>query len=178
MINKAYFYDNCDNYYYAKISIKNSLLRITAYNDSGDEVGHIEVVLGNKIMINEILCAKDYMRLGIGTALIDLFEYLYRDYCGIVYGIYVPMNTALNVNENNQVCRAFYKKNGYEIVSRTEFMENPLLYPGLKLEDFNQTSRIYSHSLIYKQSLKKDEYRFKESNNELVENNKVKSLNW
>lgn len=178
MINKAYFYDDYDNYYYARISINESLLNITAHNDNGDEVGHIEIMIGDRLILNEIICGKEYKRMGIGTALIDIFEYLCKDYTGIVYGMYVPLNTALSVVENDQITRAFYQKNGYQVVSRTEFKENPNLYPGLSLEDFNTSSRIYNHSIIYKQSLKKDEYRFKESNNELVEDNKVKVLNW
>ena len=180
MVSKAYFFDKYDNFCYANIELKKQNLNITAYDGNNEEMGHLNLTIkdNERIVIDEIICSNGCARLGIGTTLIDIFEYLFRDYPGIVCGKYTPLNTALNVVENDQVARSFYEKNGYQIVSRCEFREHPELYPELTLEDFNATSRIYNYSLIYKQSLKKDEYRFKEANNELKENIKVKALNW
>jgi len=177
MINKAYFYDNNGNKCYANISLESSILTIVAHNnDNDEEIGKIELLIDDRVYLSEIKCNRCFYRLGIGTALIDIFEYLYKDYTGIVYGKYCPFNVELNTTENDEVGKAFYIKNGYNIVTKKYFKEHQELYPNLKLEDFAHTSRIFDFSLIYKRNIQKDEYRFKEVDNELIEKQKVKVL--
>ena len=176
MITKAKFYDNNGNECNAIIALLDSILTIVANNDKNVELGKLEILVSDTLYFSEIKCNRDYYRLGIGTALIDIFEYLYKDYTGIVFGKFCPFNIELNTSENDEVGKAFYNKNGYEIVSKKEFLKNKELYPGIKIDDFAHTSRIYNYSLIYKRNIQKDEYRFKEVNNELIEKQKVKVI--
>lgn len=176
MLKRITFYDNCENYCHGIVNINKSLVTIDALDDTDNKMGNIQLMVGDRIFLDSISCEREYSRLGIGTALIDMFEYLYRDYTGIVYGIYAPFNIALNVVENDVIGKEFYKKNGYQIVSRRDFIDNPELYPGLMIDDFIEAKRIFNYSLIYKQSIQKDEYRFTEKCGQIVENVDYKKL--
>ena len=174
MRKKVSFYDEYNNYCTAVADINNSLVRIEAYDGMFENMGHIELMVDDRIFLNEIICKPEYRRLGVGSSLIDIFEYLYKDYTGIVYGIYSPCDLALNVKENDIIGKGFYEKNGYKVVSRREFLDNKDLYPGLKIDDFIEAKRVFDYSLIYKQNIQKDDYYFVERHGEIFEDNEKK----
>ena len=176
MLKRVLFYDKFDNECSAMVKLNNSLLTITAYNENADKIGYLEAIVDTRIFLNTVECDRNYYGLGIGSELIKIFEYLYKEYTGIVLGVYAPYNIALNTRENDEIGKSFYTKNGYQVVSKREYVANKELYPGLDINDFIEAKRIFDYSLIYKTGLNKDNDDFKEVNGELVENTKMKML--
>ena len=162
---KVLFYDKKGNINLADISKIDSDMKIIAYNDASDKIGSLECYLTDgRIFISNIECLKKERGKGIGTALLDILDYALKDKEGIVYGIYSPHNEI-----DEEKTRLFYQSNGYAVVSKEEFESNRLNYTGLEEDDFNEANKKYGYSIVYKNNVKKDKYRFIEIEDFLIE---------
>jgi len=103
--------------------------------------------------------------------LLNAVDYILRNDDGFIYGEYSPYNDNNNISneENEKITRSFYIKNGYSIITKKEFLENPGKYPELSEQDFEKTKERFDHSIIFKRNRKKSNYHFIEEGDTLIE---------
>ena len=147
-INKtAFFTDNKFRLNKANIMINGGYIEIDTFDQSKNPTGYANVHFhqNKRFYLDTIYCYDKYRSSGIGTYISELIEYLLRYNPGyVIRGSYNPMQLSTDLIDRIQRskeeldlrARAFYKKNGYNIVEYSEFIENQEKYPYLVKEDF------------------------------------------
>ena len=162
----AVFLDKKGNLNNAIIKIEDEYdMMIIAYNESGKRMGDIKISFsGNKrIFVHSIYCHYAYRNLGIGQALIDLFEtliYRYQDH--VILGNYYPFEeiednkvSKLTKTDLAKMVLRFYDNNNYKVISYEEHEK----YPPLNRKDFLYGD-IFVGDVVYKKVSDIEEPRF------------------
>ncbi len=159
-------------------TIRNKYILIELKN-TREEVGYMELYFrsAKKVTLETIYCVDKYRKHGIGTTLLDISDTLLKNYTGYVLcGEYSPaqmMNDITKIRSDKELdnaARSFYLKHGFNITSYNEFKENTKKFPLININDFNQSIRKISRSVVYKTIEEKDEYRFIDNGNIIIEN--------
>ena len=147
----------CADYIHGEAKISDNALVIDLYN-SLEKVGFIEVDIEKfrQMNINRIYCLDRYRRNGIGTCLMDLTEYMLKDYNNYtLYGVYCPYQSPDEVytrtrQELNDAASKFYAKKGFDIVSLHDFEKDPKKYPNITSKNFDLTVNSFGNSIVEK----------------------------
>ena len=170
MEKKVIFYDNNGSMCYAIIDISDTVIIIKGYDEVGRETSFLKLLLKENIWyIDYLVCFEQYRNKGIATALLNMVDYILKDYNGFIYGKYSPCDDSIPDEKLNEITNSFYVKNGYTVISKKDFLENISNYPELSEKDFEKTKEKFGHSIIFKRNIKKQNYRFIEKDNILME---------
>lgn len=181
MRKKVIFYDNNDDLCFAVIDISHSIIIIKGYDEFWRETSLLKLFLKeDSCCLENIICYEKYRNNGIATCLLNIVDYILKDYNGFIYGKYSPSNKSVSFEELDEITSTFYEKNGFTIITKKEYLENPSNYPELSEKYFEDTRKEFSNSIVFKKNVKKQNYRFIEKNNNLVEvegwKNNVKNI--
>lgn len=160
--------------------IKDSYILIGLCNKE-EKVGFMELYFhgAKKITLENIYCLDKYRRQGVGTLLLDISDYLLKDYEGrILCGVYYPTQmidegVIKTEEELDTAARSFYLKNGFNILKHSDFIKNHKMYPEIGYDYFS-SAYSYGRSIVYKKIEEKDDYRIISNGNVLLENPKYK----
>ena len=157
--------------------LKDNYILINLYN-SVEKVGYMETYFHGtkKITLENIYCIDKYRGNKVGSTLLDISDYLLKDYIGYTLcGVYYPCQMLDDIkilrdpNELDMKARSFYLKHGFDIVSFSEYESDKDKYPLININDFSPTIKKFRRSVVYKKISKLDNYRFKEKDNKLYE---------
>ena len=157
--------------------IKGDYILINLHNEN-DKVGSMELYFRDhkKITLESIYCRDQYRKQGIGKTLLDISDYLLKDYIDyLLLGVYYPCQMIEDIhiyrsnNELDNQARKFYLKNGFNILPYMEYVNNKDMYPLINEKDFSPTIKKYGRSIVYKKIKKLDNYRFELKDNNLYE---------
>lgn len=118
-------------------------ISIITYNEEGEKTGFIDIfVHPSRFYLSEIYCFKKFRGTGIADNLVLLADYLLKDYVGVIMrGVLMPHDSVLDdtaisqdICSRNARVEAFYRKSGFDIVKRKEYLANSSKYP---LIDYN-----------------------------------------
>ena len=148
---------NLVNYIHGAAQIKDDTLKIDLYN-SLEKVGDIEVNIEKfrQMNINSIYCLDRYRRNGIGTYLMDLTEYMLKDYNNYtLYGAYCPYQAPFEKEPRTRAELAlaaseFYLKRGFSIITLDEFKSELKTCPDITLKNFDLTIESYGNAIVCK----------------------------
>ena len=163
------FYDKFGNLETASIMGTSTLLTIyTSYKSI--QTGTIKLHLGrDKVYVELIFVNPEFRGCGIGTLLVQLTDYVLKDYDNFYYyGVYSPFSRVMG-DKIEQETRKFYNQNGFEILSKKAFKSNMALYPELSIKNFIDTELLYGNSIIFKRNNKKDSYIIKEDKEKIID---------
>ena len=160
--------------------IKGKYIMIGLYKTS-EKVGFMELYFrgAKKVTLENIYCMNKYRRQGIGTVLLDISDYLLKDYEGrTLCGVYYPTQmieagVSKTEEELDRAARAFYLDRGFNILKHSEFTNNPKMYPEINYNDFS-SAKSYDRSIVYRKIEAKDEYRVISTGNIIIENPRYK----
>lgn len=170
MEKKVVFYDNNGNICYAIINIYDTVIMIKGYDEFGQETSILKVLIeDNSCYIDYLTCFEPYRHKGIATALLDIVDFTLKDYNGFIYGKYSPYDNSVSAEKLDEITNSFYKKNGYTVISKEQFLENVSNYPELTEKNFEETKEKFGHSIVFKRNKKKQSYRFIEKDNTITE---------
>ncbi|HBA37401.1 MAG TPA: hypothetical protein DCY94_01630 [Firmicutes bacterium] len=111
---------------------------IKTYNEEGEPTGFMNIFIHpNRLYLSEIYCYKKYRGIGIADALIDLSDFTLKDYAvNILRGVLMPhdiLDDDTAPSQDMMVRRArveaFYKKSGFDIVRRENYLADTSKYP-------------------------------------------------
>lgn len=155
---------------YAIISIDDPVVIIKGYDEFGRENSFLKLFLKeDSYYIDYLICFEQYRNRGIATALLNMVDYILKDYNCFIYGKYSPCNNSVFDEELDEITSSFYIKNGYTIITKKNFLENPSNYPELSEKYFEETKEKFGNSIVFKRNIKKQNYRFIEKDNILME---------
>lgn len=170
MEKKVIFYDNNGNLCYAIMDIDDPLIIIKGYDELGEETSFLKLLRKeDSWYIDYLVCFERYKNRGIATALLNMADYILKDYNGFIYGEYSPYSNSVSDEKIDEITNSFYVKNGYAIITKKSFLENASDYPELSEKYFEKTKEKLGHSIVFKRNTKKQSYRFIESDNILME---------
>lgn len=157
--------------------IKGDYILINLNNDI-EKVGTMELYFRDhkKITLESIYCRDSYRGKGIGKTLLDISDYLLKDYDSYtICGVYYPCQMIEDIHikrseeELDSQARRFYLKNGFNILSYHDYIENQDKYSMINPKDFSPTIKKFKRSIVYKKISKLDNYRFIERDGSLYE---------
>ena len=150
-------YDNNGCEYYINVSMENNFLHIGAYDNNNINMASLNSFVGDKkIYLDSIFCYPFYRNRGIASELLNVLNEYAHD--SVIYGTYIPFeigNMELDNEPNKIATKSFYEKNGYEIVTYDNYIENKSSYPKINETDFGMTRRSSHNAIIYKKEKKK-----------------------
>lgn len=114
-------------------------IEIKAYTEEGEEVCLMDVFFYPKkrFYLSDIYCKRKYRGRGIAEQVLDMMEYLLRDYRGyIINGVLYPHEFSNDISASRGSyedlyahVEHFYNKMGFETVSYAEYCQNRESYP-------------------------------------------------
>lgn len=176
-MKKIIFYDKDNNLCYAIINMSHSIIIIRSYNILDKETAFLKLLVNKKkIYLDVLLCYERYRNKGVVSKLLAAIDYIFKNDNIYIYGIYSPYNSSnISDEENDRITRSFYVRNGYTIITKKEFLENPLKYPELSEENFEQSKAKFNYSIVFKKNQKKLNYHFVEEGDTLIEQEILKN---
>lgn len=187
MEEKQAYFKGTNNYIY-NVEIrkeKGNYLIINAYDKKGNEVGYMYIYKhpDNRLYLDVIYCYDKYRNNNIASSLLELADYLLKDYKGsIIRGIYMPgqLSTDKSLcnkkdsNEIDIITKKFYQKNGYQVIDYNNYVSNVKKYPNLEENDFYLDDD--EPSTIVAKSIENKEYQYYEDNSIIYRKNIKRSL--
>ena len=185
---RAVFYDNLGDTHVVLVTINPGVfLGIESYNDMGEKTGYINFCFHphNRIFLESVYCFDNCRSKGVASRISELTDFVLREYVGyIIRGVYLP--SQLSIDRECEIYRSpqeldlratkFYQKNGYEIISLEDYLNNPVLYPNL-LKDYDfQLGEELVEVIVTKKIKALEKYQYKEIGGIYVHDNVINSF--
>lgn len=150
----------------------NHIINLEAYTLNGNNIAYMDIMTNyteeHRFHLGGIYCYDKFRGRGIATYLSEFADYILKDYTDyIINGYYFPtqmstdrINAPKKQEELDLRALAFYKKNGYIIITQKEYEENPYLYPKL-IKDIDFPNNEYiSNTRIFKRIIPSQDYKY------------------
>lgn len=157
-------------------------IEIKAYTEEGEEVCLMDVFFypRKRFYLSDIYCKRKYRGCGIAEKVLDMMEYLLRDYHGyIINGVLYPHEFSNDISASRGSyedlyahVEHFYNKMGFVVVSHAEYCQNRESYPLVEERtDFLEHEHIPDRIILKR--LTKKEFPFVEVNNLIFAENAI-----
>lgn len=181
--NVAVMVDRSGNLQLINVFLQNvvNCFTFSSYDTNCQETNHLQISIDekfdNRLYLALISTYYGQFGKGLGTNANTFAEFLFKDKpFKYIYGIFCPgYHENMGVRTHTQkefdyIARKFYQKNGYEVISKYKFLENPEKYPFLSESDFDDVN--FQLKIVGKDINKeKRDFGFKKINGVFVKDN-------
>lgn len=150
---------------------------LTCYDKEGNECANLCVIpqSGNRFLIEQIYVYKAYRNRGIARCMIELLEFMLRDYATILLrGTFYPYQNYvdslippfLTPSQIKEQTRHFYEHMNFQLVHLSDYLAHPQEYPEVdEVLDFHLSGEKDEMTTVLKVITHKKEYPFQKVGN-------------